>query len=482
MKKTILIAALLSSLALFAGDGSPTGGPADVLSAKPGRQKCGTRFRVRPTVGDATAAIQGEIDRAFKTGGGTVVVGKGEWNVKSLRVRSRVTLYLESGATIRGSRNPEDYFILDGDTVEPVPRTWITHEAWTLEQSCSLDNFTRYPASRWNNGLIRLLGAEDAAIVGEKGSVIDGCNPFDPIGEEFYRGPQGVSAINCRSLVLKGYTIRQTGNWAHRIADTTDLRVEDVTCEAGHDGVHMNGCDDVVIRNCVIKTGDDCIAGFDNANVLVEGCYLNTACSGFRFAGTDVTIRRCTLKGPAEYGFRGSMSKADKAAGAPSGKAPRNNMLSFFTYYSDGTHPVRRNAGRIVISDCTSDDTDRLLHYNYGNEKWQCEKPMTDIAFDNVKAMRIKMPISLWGDREVPVRISFRNCEIGFVASQPELIRGAYIASVELDNVKVSGGVTGPLVRLWQTDGPKPEVRVERTHGVGDEVVPAKCPWNVRGI
>lgn len=441
-----------------------------------------SRFRARPTVGDATAAIQDEIDRAFKAGGGTVIVGKGEWSVRSLRVRSRVTLYLESGATIRGSRNPEDYFILDDDKVEPVSREWITHEAWTQEQSCSLDNFTRYPASRWNNGLIRLLGAEDAAIVGEEGSVIDGCNPFDPIGEEFYRGPQGISAINCKRLVLKGYTIRQTGNWAHRIADTMDLLVENVVCEAGHDGVHVNGCDDVTIRNCVMKTGDDCVAGFDNTNVLVEDCYLNTACSGFRFAGTDVTIRRCTLKGPAEHGFRGSLSKEDKMAGAPSGKAKRNNMLSFFTYYSDGTHPVRRNAGEIEIVDCTSDDTDRLLHYNYGNEKWQRGKPMTDITFRNVRATRIKMPISLWGDREVPVRLTFKDCEIGFSAPQDELIHGAYISAVELDNVKVSGGVNGPLVRLWRADEMRPTIQVKNATGFEAEIRPADAPWSVGAI
>lgn len=100
-----------------------------------------------------TVAIQQAIDRAFTDGGGTVVVGKGEWRIKALRLRSRVTLHLEAGATILGSRDPDDYFILDDDKVEPVPREWITHEAWTLEQSCSLDNFTRYPASRWNNGL-----------------------------------------------------------------------------------------------------------------------------------------------------------------------------------------------------------------------------------------------------------------------------------------------------------------------------------------
>lgn len=437
--------------------------------------------RVQPMAGDATAAIQGEIDRAFKAGGGTVVVGKGEWNVKALRLRSRVTLYLESGATIRGSRDPEDYFILDNDRVEPVPREWITHEAWTREQSCSQDNFTRYPASRWNNGLIRLLGAEDAAIVGEPGSVIDGMNPYDPVGEEFFRGPQGISAINCKRLTLKGYTIRQTGNWAHRIADTTDLLVEDVTCEAGHDGVHVNGCDNVTVRRCVCTTGDDCIAGFDNANVLVEDCFLNTACSAFRFAGTDVMIRRCTVRGPAKFGFRGSLSKADKVAGAPSGKAPRNNTLSFFTYYADGTHPIRRNAGNIVIEDCTSDDTDRLLHYNYGNERWQRGKPMTDITFRRVKATRVKMPAAAWGDKDVPIRLAFENCDFDFSVPVLEFIRGSAIAEVTMKNVKITG-VKGPLVRLWNADVLKPDVKVEALEGLYPDVAATEVPWAVRGI
>lgn len=414
-------------------------------------------YRVQPTVGDATASIQGEIDRAFRAGGGKVVVGKGDWQVKALRLRSRVTLYLESGATLYGSRNVDDYFILNHEAVDPVV------------------------ARRWNNALIRLLDAEDAAIVGERGSVIDGCNPFDPLGEESYRGPHGVSAIGCKRLTLRGYTLRQSGNWAHRIADTDGVLVEDVTCEAGHDGVHFNGCDGVTVRRCTFKTGDDCVAGFDNTKVLVEDCYLNTACSGFRFAGTDVTIRRCTLQGPAEYGFRGSLSKADKMAGAPSGKAKRNNMLSFFTYYSDGTHPVRQNAGRIEIVDCTSDNTDRLLHYNFGNERWQRGKPMTDITFRNVKATRIKMPVSSWGDRTVPVRVAFVNCEIGFEKPQPEFIRGSFISSVELENVSVTG-VSGPLVRLWNADVLRPMVKTKNVTGVGDDVVSAAAPWPVRGI
>ena len=306
-------------------------------------------------------------------------------------------------------------------------------------------------------------------------------NPYDPQGEESYRAPLGISAFYCKRLTLKGYTVRNTGNWAHRICDSVDVRAENLTVLAGHDGFHINGCDNVRIEKCTFKTGDDCIAGFDNSSVEVKDCYLNTACSGFRFAGTDVEIARCTLKGPGEFGFRGSLSKEDKIAGAPSCKAERNNMLSFYTYYSDSTHPVRKNASRIRISDCTADDADRFLHYNYGNEQWQRGKPMTDITFERVKATRVKLPICLWGDRDVPVRLTLKDCEISFSRQPDEFIRGSFIRGIVLDGVRVAG-VNGPLLRLWNSEAVRPVLEVKGLEGVGSEIVTASGPWKVDGI
>ena len=81
----------------------------------------------------------------------------------------------------------------------------------------------------------------------------------------------------------------------------------------------------------------------------------------------------------------------------------------------------------------------------------------------------------------MPVRLVFRNCEIGFSKPQPEFIRGAFIGDVELDNVKIEG-VDGPLVRLWHADVLKPEVKAKHLAGVPAEVVPAAAAWSVRGI
>ena len=405
--------------------------------------------RLEPVAGDATAAVQGAVDAAWQAGGGTVKLAKGVWNVKCLRLRSRTTLHLESGAVLQASRRPEDSFILDDDKLEPVPAEWLSRDRWDVSHSCSTNLFTTQPGSRWNNGFIRILNATDVAIVGEPGSVIDGMNPYDPDGEEYYRGVHGVSAINCRRLTFKGYTIQNTGNWAHRIADSADVVCEKLTILAGHDGVHITGCDRVRIADCTMKTGDDCVAGFDNQGVTVTGCLLNTACSGMRFGGTDVLVEKCTFRAPAEYGFRGSLTQEEKIAGVAS-KAPtaRRNMLSVFTYYADGTHPVRIPGGNVVIRDCVAENTDRFLHYNYGNEKWQIGKPLADIRFERVAARGLQLPLCAHGDRDLPVTLTLADCTFAFREPVKEFVRGAFIRALDFRNVTIEG-VKGPLLRLW---------------------------------
>ena len=57
---------------------------------------------VPATADDATARIQHAIDDCFRVGGGGVRIGAGEHAVKSIRLRSNVTLHLESGARLLG--------------------------------------------------------------------------------------------------------------------------------------------------------------------------------------------------------------------------------------------------------------------------------------------------------------------------------------------------------------------------------------------
>ena len=67
-----------------------------------------------------TDKIQKAIDDCWLAGGGRVVVPCGVYMTGGIRLRSRVELYLESGAILRGSRNPEDYYGYLKDELEPV--------------------------------------------------------------------------------------------------------------------------------------------------------------------------------------------------------------------------------------------------------------------------------------------------------------------------------------------------------------------------
>ena len=177
---------------------------------------------VRPVEGDATAALQKAFDDCFLAGGGKVVVEKGEYAVGGLRLRSNTTLLLKSGAVLKASRNCDDYDILSNDRIEPVPEgDFAPGVVWVTPSKRKTNDHILKCASRWNNAVIRILRARNVRVIGEPGSVIDGCDSYDPVGEEHFRGVHGISVHDSTNCFFSGYTIQNTGNWAHNTGSTS---------------------------------------------------------------------------------------------------------------------------------------------------------------------------------------------------------------------------------------------------------------------
>ena len=351
-----------------------------------------------------TDKIQAAIDKCFESGGGEVIVPEGVFLTGGIRLRSNITLHLKENAVIKGSRNPEDYFGYLSDKIEPLKDDEITDKTWTR------------PGSRWNNALIKAVNAENVAIISESGSVLDGSDCFDEKGEENYRGPHCINMFYCKNITFKGYTIKNSANWAHALFYCDNIIADSINVLAGHDGIHMSVCNNVKIQNCGFYTGDDCVAGFANVNVTVRNCELNSACSALRFGGTNALIEKCHIYGPCKYLFRGSLSNEEKRNGTkPNVDGHRNNMLSVFTYYSDFSLPIENQPENIVISDCKIDYADRFLHYNYsGNEMWQQNRPLKSIKFENITATDINMPLTAYGDKNMPITLEMENISISF--------------------------------------------------------------------
>lgn len=405
-----------------------------------------------------TAAFQAALDKAWSMGGGIVQVPAGRYYIASLRLRSHTTLYLCAGAELYASRDPELYNIVKDDKLEPLPAEYLTDKPWEPfvkgVQRCY--DFMKKPGGRWGNAIIRAIDAEDIAIIGEPGSVIDGQDTYDAIGEERYRGPHGISMHNCRGVTFKGYTIQNTGNWAHCIFDTLDIVMDGVTVLAGHDGIHCTSCTNLRIMNSEFYTGDDCIAGFGNINTLVSNCVCNTACSGLRFGGTNALIRDCKFFGPAKYFFRGGLTLEEKQQGARVVKAPRTNMLSVFTYYADFSVDIPEQPGNIIIQNCTVDNVDRFLHYNYsGNERWQAHRPLESVKFENIQATNIGMPLTAYGSKDVLLTLTMRNLSVSFreEVENTAFLHAAYYDRILLENVSINKRTDAPLVKSWTEGG-----------------------------
>lgn len=408
-----------------------------------------------------TEAIQAAVDACFLAGGGEVTVPAGVFRMGSIRLRSNVTLHLLSGATLKGSRDPEDYFGYLKDTVEPLPEELVTDGPWNRAEKATGKRdyrFMRIPGSRWNNALIRAICAQNVAIVGEEGSCLDGSDCYDELGEEHYRGPHCIGMFYCQNITLKGYTVKDSANWAHSIFHSKNITLENVTVEAGHDGAHFTVCENIRVSHCQFYTGDDCVAGFANVNVTVRDCVLNSACSAMRFGGTNVLVERCRIYGPCKYLFRGRLTTEEKRAGA---KPPielghsRTNMLSVFTYYADFSVPIDVQPGNIVIRDCQVDYADRFLHYNFsGNEMWQANRPLESIRFENIKATDISMPLTAYGSADLPITLELKNVELSLRAGAENiaLLHVAHVRRLSIEDLLLPNFRGSALIKTW-TDG-----------------------------
>ena len=418
---------------------------------------------IKAVNGNMTAVIQKAIDDCFLQGGGRITLEEGLYEISSIRLRSNCTLYLKSGVVLKGIRDVEQYNILANDCVEPIEEQYKTDVLWTPPHARKTYDHMTKAASRWNNALIRILCAHDVAIIAEKGAIIDGSDPYDAVGEELYRGPHGIAYHHSENLRFEGYLIRNTGNWSHIGYLSKNITYRDIVVQGGHDGIHNSSCDNYSIENCEFYTGDDCVAGFDNYNVTVRNCVLNSACSGMRFGGADVLVENCRFYGPAQYVFRGAMPLADKIAGKPSPRVNGGKMLALFTYYSDFSLNVRRLPENIIVRNCTVEQCARFLHFDFtGTHTWQKNKPLTEITFEDIQASGITLPFNAYGSAEHPLTLRVKDCEIKFSQETDCAIRSGNFALIDVENTRFEN-VTGALVKGYGNEG---EIRTKNVQGV----------------
>ncbi len=379
-----------------------------------------------------TDAIQAAIDACFQNGGGEVVIPAGIFRTGGLLLRSHVTLHLLSGAMLEGSEDWRDYDALERNALE----------AETLQQTDDEIKGAANMHSQWQHALIRAVRATDVAIIGEPYSWIDGRNCFDPGGEENYRGPHGINMWDCENITLRGYTIRNTGNWAHALFRCRNIDIENIVVYGGHDGVDIFLSQNARIANCHIYTGDDCVAGFGNEDVTVRDCVLHSGCSVIRIAARNMLVERCTSAAP-EFAFRGTMSAERKAKGALTVESDRHRTITAFLYYCDGRFGDLSfpQPGNIVIRDCVFGECEELFNMDFGRHQWCCHRPLESIIFENCTLTGAVLPIYIHGGEEIPVTFTMKNVEISPAAGHETdcVMDAENFMALNFENVHLKG-------------------------------------------
>ena len=336
-----------------------------------------------------TAYIQTAID-AMKETGGELILGPGQWHIGSLRLYSGMTLHLSSGCQLIGSDKIEDYTDFHVDSTLGYLKSAHVCREWNLP-------------SYYVNAMITAVDADDVAVVGDEGAVIDGSDCFDPNGEEHFRGPMGMCFCRCCNVRLEGYTIQNTANWAHQMDSCRGVTIERLTILGGHDGVNLHHCSGIVARYCDLQTGDDCFAGYDVENLLVHDCKLNTSCNSFRIGGRNIRVEHCRFWGPGVYPHRIS---------------GRHNTLAAFMYYAMWYDTVRFDSTGWVIRSCTFDGVDRLFIYDHS--LWDhAACPLRDVTMEHVKVTNLFHGSILHPEAGVPLYMNIRDFSLSWREDGP---------------------------------------------------------------
>ncbi len=216
-----------------------------------------------------TATIQTAINNRNSAGGGTVYFPAGVYQIShNILLKANVTLYLATGAVLRGSSNSVDY-------------TWSS--TGSQQGAC---NFVMDGNS--DNVAIKGRGMIDA-----NSTVLEVSGDSGPHRKGIISSSQSGSA-RPNGIVIQDITVKDATTWTINIQDAQNVMVRNVKMFNDYDVIHNDGfdicaTDTATVDNCFAVTGDDCFcAKATSSNPLINVTYMNSVSYALHGAGTKV--------------------------------------------------------------------------------------------------------------------------------------------------------------------------------------------------
>lgn len=231
-----------------------------------------------------TQSIQKAIDAAAaEKEGGRVVFPAGRYLTGSVRLKSRVTLHLERGATLLGSTDLSHY-------------QRVNFLALVMANQ-------QHDIGITGEGVIDGQGK----VIAE--SVIGPIKPgsFPDAGEA--KRPVLINFRNCRDVTVRDVTLRESACWVQLYRDCDRVLIENIKVRTlaaiTNDGLDLDGCSNVVVRGCDIDSEDDALCLKSSRrfceNILIENCRLRSSCNALKFGTAsakgfrNITVRNLEI-------------------------------------------------------------------------------------------------------------------------------------------------------------------------------------------
>lgn len=355
-----------------------------------------------------TVGLQKAIDDCAEQGGGTVFLPAGDYLTGTLVLKDNVTLHLEKGATILGSKNIADY-----------------------------------PDKGRRKALVFAEKVDNIAITGE--GEINGNGAAFNRGNDAPNRPTLVLLLDCNKVNVNGVKMSNSGFWTFRFVRCDGVDINKVYVE-GHANWNNDGFDiesrNVTITDCVIDTDDDAICfksedpDYVVENVTVKNCNLSSNCNFIKFGTAsaggfrNIRVSDCILH------------KCSKS------------LLRFWEKRVPGvTNPITGIAGMalevvdggfmedVIISDITMEDVQTPIFIRLGKRKVAENSYLKDILIKNITAT-----------------------SVSYVASSITGVPGLRVDNVEIRDVdfKLKGGgkVADAMVEVPEVEKAYPENRM----------------------
>jgi polygalacturonase len=387
---------------------------------------------------DCTAAFEKAITAANKAGGGRVVVPAGTYLSGAIHLKSNVNLYVSQDAVIKFSTDPDKYLPAVRVRFEGIECINYSPPVYAYEQENiaitgkgTLDG--QGSEENWWPWNLKGLDSSDIKQLNNYGR--DGV-PVETrvFGRGHYLRPNMIVPYKCKNILIEDVTIKNSPMWHVNLVlsqNITVRRVKIIGHGPNNDGCNPDSCKDVLIEDCFLDNGDDCVTIKSGRNN--DGRRVNVPCE-------NIVVRDCRMKD----GHGGVVLGSEMSAGV------RNVFIENCKMDSPNLRQalrIKSNAQRggfieniymrnVEIGEVNEAIFNINFYYDEA-ENGPYLPTVRNINIENVTGWKSKYVLFLRGFSSTPsiTDIYIRNCSFNFV-QDADVISG--VEKIVFENVKVN--------------------------------------------